>query len=676
MEVHPRAVAALGLDGVEVAAFEIDLARLESARAAAVPRRFQGIPSFPVCRSTWRCSRPRRARSRSWRRSSAPPIPNYAGASSSSISMRGRSSAEARRSAAFHVELRSDERTLAEGDEAAFLKSLAARCARSGSRCADGTDDRAGVAEGSLRIGPLRVATLVRRPRRGDVVVLGAPSRNRRSATFGDKVPDPLKIHFTNPPSPKEYRVSRGLMGGFGMAVNPNLLYPPIELAHVASVLERDGCQVSMFDSDAEGRPRRRARRGEGFGGRCLRVRLLVDHIRPRSRARNPSARGHGEAGRIVGVAGHQHSRGGLHPLESGFRRPRRAGARGARLGARACVEVRRLESQRYYRERQRRRPLRRGRRNLLPPRRRHRPHGRPREDRRARRAPLPRAPPAAQRSIPHPRDGWAGHDREEQPRLRPRLCFLWVHARPGFALPDAVGRERGRRASRRSATNLAFETWSSAIPSSRCARIGSRRSATRSSPRISTFVGNARRPSCGSTARCWRRWRRRAASTSRSASRARTPRSKKYCGNKLRNHDAATKVFDACRELGIETRAFCMIGFPGETDAQVEETIQPRAAARPRSSAVLHRHPVSRDSALPRDLWQRADRVLQAERPLRESHQSGDVAAGSGIEDQGGVPPLHLRPHRLAREMRHPMRLANKVARYLTLFRARAPQA
>ena len=61
-----------------------------------------------------------------------------------------------------------------------------------------------------------------------------------------------MKIVLVNPPSPPEFRVSRGLMGGFGMAVNPDLLYPPIELAHVASVLEADGHQVAIFDADAE----------------------------------------------------------------------------------------------------------------------------------------------------------------------------------------------------------------------------------------------------------------------------------------------------------------------------------------------------------------------------------------------------------------------------------------
>jgi radical SAM superfamily enzyme YgiQ (UPF0313 family) len=60
-----------------------------------------------------------------------------------------------------------------------------------------------------------------------------------------------VKILLVNPPSPPEFRVSRGLMGGFGMAVGSGLLYPPIELAHVASVLEEAGHDVSIHDSDA-----------------------------------------------------------------------------------------------------------------------------------------------------------------------------------------------------------------------------------------------------------------------------------------------------------------------------------------------------------------------------------------------------------------------------------------
>ena len=49
----------------------------------------------------------------------------------------------------------------------------------------------------------------------------------------------------------------------------------------------------------------------------------------------------------------------------------------------------------------------------------------------------------------------------------------------------------------------------------------------------------------------------------------------KKHCGNKLKDLDQAHEVFRACRDVGIETRAFCMIGFPEETPEMAEETIE-----------------------------------------------------------------------------------------------------
>ncbi|MGB0332975.1 MAG: B12-binding domain-containing radical SAM protein, partial [Planctomycetota bacterium] len=48
----------------------------------------------------------------------------------------------------------------------------------------------------------------------------------------------------------------------------------------------------------------------------------------------------------------------------------------------------------------------------------------------------------------------------------------------------------------------------------------------------------------------------------------------KKHCGNKLSNLEKAHEVFRVCREVGIETRAFCMIGFPEETPAMADETL------------------------------------------------------------------------------------------------------
>ena len=101
-----------------------------------------------------------------------------------------------------------------------------------------------------------------------------------------------MKIVLVNPPSPPEFRVSRGLMGGFGMAVNPDLLYPPIELAHVASVLEADGHQVAIFDADT-------------IGLRCCIGRCgIVQRAYCRSLVRQ---RGGGWPLRIKGIRAHRH---------------------------------------------------------------------------------------------------------------------------------------------------------------------------------------------------------------------------------------------------------------------------------------------------------------------------------------------------------------------------------
>jgi magnesium-protoporphyrin IX monomethyl ester (oxidative) cyclase len=62
-----------------------------------------------------------------------------------------------------------------------------------------------------------------------------------------------MRVLLVNPPSPASMRVSRGLMGGFGMAVNENLVYPPLNLAYVAAVLRQAGHPVSILDADALG---------------------------------------------------------------------------------------------------------------------------------------------------------------------------------------------------------------------------------------------------------------------------------------------------------------------------------------------------------------------------------------------------------------------------------------
>jgi phenylalanyl-tRNA synthetase beta chain len=131
-EIHPQALARLDLADVDVAMFEIDLARLEAARASAGPQRFAGIPKFPGVAVDVALLAPAArtvADLEALVRAADPQLCRgvelfdvYAGAELG----------EGRRSVAFHVEIRSDERTLTDADEANFLKALAVRGAKEG----------------------------------------------------------------------------------------------------------------------------------------------------------------------------------------------------------------------------------------------------------------------------------------------------------------------------------------------------------------------------------------------------------------------------------------------------------------------------------------------------------------------------------------------------------------
>ncbi|MFH2000832.1 MAG: cobalamin-dependent protein, partial [Planctomycetota bacterium] len=62
-----------------------------------------------------------------------------------------------------------------------------------------------------------------------------------------------MKVVFCNPPSPETCKISRGLMGGFGMAVGEGLVYPPLNVAYCAAVLLRKGHGAEVIDASALG---------------------------------------------------------------------------------------------------------------------------------------------------------------------------------------------------------------------------------------------------------------------------------------------------------------------------------------------------------------------------------------------------------------------------------------
>ncbi|MCH2107218.1 MAG: radical SAM protein, partial [Planctomycetes bacterium] len=147
----------------------------------------------------------------------------------------------------------------------------------------------------------------------------------------------------------------------------------------------------------------------------------------------------------------------------------------------------------------------------------------------------------------------------------------------------------------------------------------------------------------------------------------------RKHCGAKLLDHDQAQEVFDACRDVGIETRAFCMIGFPEETPEMVGDTLD-----------LVER--------LDPDQVQFCAVTAYPGTPLYEmlsGTRDFDYATMTGYQALEGNEHMtadeiegwirhayrrfYLRPKRLLRELSQPARLAGKAARYFTLFNKRA---
>jgi magnesium-protoporphyrin IX monomethyl ester (oxidative) cyclase len=147
----------------------------------------------------------------------------------------------------------------------------------------------------------------------------------------------------------------------------------------------------------------------------------------------------------------------------------------------------------------------------------------------------------------------------------------------------------------------------------------------------------------------------------------------RKHCGGKLLDHEQAVQVFRDCRAVGIETRAFCMIGFPEETPAMVEETLRLVERCDPDQVQFCA---VTAYPGTP--LYE----LLRGERDFDFATMTGFQALDgnehmSAAEIEGRIRDAYRRfygrPRRLARELRHPARLAGRVLRYFTLFRRRA---
>jgi radical SAM superfamily enzyme YgiQ (UPF0313 family) len=147
----------------------------------------------------------------------------------------------------------------------------------------------------------------------------------------------------------------------------------------------------------------------------------------------------------------------------------------------------------------------------------------------------------------------------------------------------------------------------------------------------------------------------------------------KRHCGNKLKDLEQAHEVFRASRDVGIETRAFCMIGFPEETPEMADETIDLVDSLDPDQVQFCA---VTAYPGTPLYKMLSGDRELDyAAMTGFQALEGNEHMTAEEIEAKirEGYRRFYGRPKRLLRELRRPGRLAGRMARYFTLFQRRA---
>ena len=469
----------------------------------------------------------------------------------------------------------------------------------------------------------------------------------------------PLKVVLVNPPSPPEFRVSRGLMGGFGMAVNPELLYPPIELAHVAALLERDGHEVAIHDADALGLDP--AGSFEAIGKFEPAFVCLDSSSTSLDQDLALARRVKHELGIPVAILGSQVT---FTPGEIFEKDSVDVVVRGepeatvseiaGRIAAGESLEgVAGTTWQRaagdivHEAERDKISDL-----DALPIPARHL------LDNSAYRFPGVEGPITTVKSSRGcPLDcSFCGYTLAQGLRFRFRS--------PEHVLEELVDLHDNH--------GLRHVVFRDPIFTTRKDRIhaicdGILERGLELEWQCETAVKTLDRPLLEKMARAGCRH------ISLGVESGNMEIQKKHCGNKLKDLDAAHEVFRACRDVGIETRAFCMIGFPEETPEMADETID------------------LVDSLDP-DQVQFCAVTAYPGTPLYEmlsGTRDFDYATMTGFQALEGNEHMtaeeieakirqayrrfYRRPKRLFRELRTPGRLAGRVARYFTLFKRRA---
>ena len=463
-----------------------------------------------------------------------------------------------------------------------------------------------------------------------------------------------MKVVLVNPPSPAGLRVSRGLMGGFGMSVNPGLCYPPIELAHVASVLEAAGHEVVVHDATA---------RGLDADSSCAAILdespdfvcfdssslSLEEDLALAGQVRRAG-------GMPVGVLGSQVTfatpevfendsvdvvvRG--EPEETTRELVARLAA-GEALEGLAGISWRRADGEIVH------------------------------ESEREKIADLDAMPLPAR----HLLDNAAYHvpgirgpvTTVKSSRGCPLNCSFCGYTlaqglRFRFRSPERVLEELADLHDRHGLHNVVFRD---PIFTQRADRVhaicdGILARGLDLAWQCETAVKMLDEPLIAKMASAG------CVHISLGVESGNAEIQRKHCGAKLLDHDQAQAVFDACRAHGVETRAFCMIGFPEETPAMVQETLDLVQRLDPdqvQFCAVTAYPGTPLYELLARERTQGRARMTGFRALEGNEHMT---ARQIEARIRRAYRQFYLRPQRLVRELAHPRRLVGKVARYFSL--------
>ncbi len=484
-------------------------------------------------------------------------------------------------------------------------------------------------------------------------------ARRRRGPRSTQPEANPVKIVLVNPPSPPEYRVSRGLMGGFGMAVNPGLLYPPIELAHVASVLEAEGHSVVIHDSDAL--------ELDLAGARAAIVEERPDFVCLDSSSTSLTQdlelarQVRSELGVPVGILGSQVTYTSAEIFEDEnvdivvrgepeytVRDIVRRIAAGETLEGVQGTSWRNEVGEAVH------------------------------EPEREKIRGLDELPLPARHLLDNQRYKFPGIDGAITTVKSSRGCPLncsfcgYTLAQGGrfrFRSPEHVLAELVDLNKNYGLRHVVFRDPIFTTRASRVHAIcdGIIAAGLDLEWQCETAVKVLDRELLEKMAKAGCKH------ISMGVESGNAEIQKKHCGGKVLDHDQAQGVFDACRDFGIETRAFCMIGFPEETPAMVEETLRLVERLDPGqvqfcAVTAYPGTPLYQMLSGTRDFDYA---IMNGFRALEGNEHMTAEEIETKIRE--AYRSFYLRPGRLMRELCKPKRLLSKVSRYLTLFRQRA---